>query len=129
MIGEFNLLLWLSLIPSYFLYEYVGTKNIIATGKLKAVSASNTGVLMYIIGIVGTYLCVTEGLINMVPMLLGSWLGTYFSVKAEVKADKKSKKNETSKIIGVGQSPKENEKSKGRKSKTLKKVQTCSCKS
>ena len=84
---------------------------------------------MYIIGIVGTYLCVTEGLINMVPMLLGSWLGTYFSVKAEVKADKKSKKNETSKIIGVGQSPKENEKSKGYKNKSLKKVQTCSCKS
>lgn len=86
-----NVWLWLALFPSYFLYEYVGTRNIIATNKLRAAEASNTGAMMYVIGILGTYLCVVDGLINIIPIVLGSWLGTYYSVKAEIKIQKRNK--------------------------------------
>lgn len=82
---------WVGLFVAYFFYEYVGTKNIIATNKLKAYTASNTGALMYLIGILGTYLCVTEGLINIIPIIIGSWLGTYYSVEAEIKIQKNKK--------------------------------------
>ena len=90
---DVNLWLWLAILPSYFLYEYVGTKNIIATSKLRPIESSNTGAIMYVIGILGTYLCVTEGLVNIIPIIIGSWLGTYYSVKAEIKIQKKRKKN------------------------------------
>ena len=88
MLEGFNIWLWLALIPSYYLYEYYGTKNQLATNKLKAVRASNTGALMYVIGIVGTYLCVKEGLINIIPILIGSWFGTYYSIKWEKNKNK-----------------------------------------
>ena len=84
-----NLWLWLAILPSYFFYEYVGTKNIIATSKLKPIEASNTGAIMYIIGVLGTYICVTDGLVNIVPIIIGSWLGTYYSVVAEIKIKRK----------------------------------------
>ena len=93
MLENINIWLWLSLVPSYFFYEYVGTKNIIATNRLRAGEASNTGAAMYVIGIVGTYFCVTEGLINIVPIIIGSWLGTYFSVKGEIKIQRRNKQN------------------------------------
>lgn len=89
MISILSIATWVGLFVAYFFYEYVGTKNIIATNKLRATVASNTGALMYLIGILGTYLCVTEGLINIIPIIIGSWLGTYYSVKAEIKIKKK----------------------------------------
>ena len=91
---QINLWLWLAILPSYIIYEYVGTKNTIATSKLKPIEASNTGAMMYVIGILGSYLCVTEGLVNIIPIIIGSWLGTYYSVKAEIKIQKRKAKGD-----------------------------------
>lgn len=89
-----NIWLWLALLPSYFFYEYVGTRNIIATNKLMAVQASNTGALMYVIGTLGAYICVVDGLFNLIPIVVGSWLGTYCSIKGEIKLKGCSKVSE-----------------------------------
>ena len=91
MIANVNWWFWAALFPVYYLYEYIGTKNTIATNRLQATAASNTGVLMYVIGIMGTYICVTDGLINLIPIIAGAWFGSYFSVKAEIKIVKRKK--------------------------------------
>lgn len=85
-----NWLLWLALLPVYGLYEYVGTKNTLATANLQAVSASNSSILMYLIGVLGTYVCIVDGLINLIPIIIGAWLGTYFSIKWEIKLKKRN---------------------------------------
>jgi uncharacterized membrane protein YfcA len=83
-IGDINWLMWLGLLPVYGLYEYVGTKNTLATANLQAISASNTSILMYLIGVLGTYVCIVDGLSNLIPIMIGAWLGTYYSIKLEI---------------------------------------------
>lgn len=87
-----NLLTWAGLTLVYFVIEALGTKNTIATTKLWPMTAANTGTLMYIIGVIGSYVCVTEGLINIVPIALGAWLGQYYSVIWEIKLKRKRNK-------------------------------------
>jgi hypothetical protein len=96
---DINWLLWVALAPVYFLLEALGTKNTIATTKLWPIKAANTGTLMYLIAVVGSYICVKEGLINMVPIAIGAWLGQYYSVVWELKLKKKNgKKKQASKV-------------------------------
>lgn len=92
MLEKINIWLWLALVPVYFILEALGTKNTIATTKLWPIKAANTGTLMYLISVLGSYVCVTEGLINMIPILVGAWLGQYYSVIWELKLKKKNGK-------------------------------------
>lgn len=89
--ADINIWLWLALIPVYFVVEALGTKNTIATTKLYPIEAANTGTLMYLIGILGSFVCVTEGLINMIPIMIGAWLGQYYSVIWEIRLKKKKR--------------------------------------
>jgi hypothetical protein len=88
---EINIWLWLALLPTYFILDGIGAKNILATNKLNRVTAANTSALMYLFGVIGSYICVKEGLINLVPILIGAWLGTYSSVTWEIKIRKKQR--------------------------------------
>jgi hypothetical protein len=87
---DVNWLLWVSLVPVYFILETLGTKNMLATTKLRPTEAANTGTMMYLISMVGSYICVTEGLINIVPIAIGAWLGQYYSVMWEIKLKRKN---------------------------------------
>jgi hypothetical protein len=83
--------LWAGLFTTYFILDGIGTKNIIATNKLDRITASNSSALMYLFGIVGSYICVTDGLINLIPILAGAWLGTFSAITWEIKILKRSK--------------------------------------
>lgn len=89
---DINWWLWLGLAPVYFILEALGTKNTLATTKLWPIEAANTGTMMYLISVVGSYVCVTEGLINIVPIVVGAWLGQYYSVMWEIKLKRKNGK-------------------------------------
>jgi hypothetical protein len=88
-------LLWLALIPTYYFYEYIGTKNHLAINKLKSVEASNTGVMMYLTSTFGTALCVYDfpmSLVNLIPIIIGAWLGSYFVIEGTIKLKRKNGK-------------------------------------
>jgi uncharacterized protein YneF (UPF0154 family) len=84
-----NIWLWLGLIILYFILDGMYTRNIIAIHKLRPNSAANTSAVQYLFGILGTYLCVKTSLINIIPIVIGAWLGTYFTVKWEIKRNEK----------------------------------------
>jgi hypothetical protein len=81
--------LWAGLIAVYFVLDGIGAKNIIATNKLHRLTAANTSAAMYLFGVIGSYICVTEGLINIIPIVAGAWLGTYTAVTWEIKISKR----------------------------------------
>ena len=85
-----NMLLWGCLAVVYFILDGIGAKNIIATNKLHRLTAANTSAAMYLFGVIGSYICVTEGLINIIPIIVGAWLGTFFAVTWEIKIKKKN---------------------------------------
>jgi hypothetical protein len=81
-----NWLLWAGLFVGYFVLDFLCTKNVIAIQRLKPISSSNTSSLTYILGILGSYFCVTEGLLNIIPIAVGVWLGSYTVVRLEMKS-------------------------------------------
>lgn len=87
---EINAYLWGILAVVYFILDGIGAKNIIATNKLDRFTAANTSAGMYLFGVIGSYVCVKEGLINIIPILVGAWLGTFFAVSCEIKLKKKN---------------------------------------
>lgn len=78
-----NWLLWGALFVGYFVLDVLCTKNVIAIQRLKPIAASNTSVLAYVFSIIGSYFCVTEGLLNIIPIALGVWLGSFLAIKLE----------------------------------------------
>jgi len=54
---------------------------------------------MYLIGVLGTYVCIVDGLLNLIPIIIGAWFGTYFSIKWEIKLKKENgKRNKRNKV-------------------------------
>jgi hypothetical protein len=70
----------------------IGARNIIATNKLSRYEASNTSALMYLFGVLGSVICMDQGLNNIVPMVTGAWLGTFSSITWVIKINKKNGK-------------------------------------
>jgi hypothetical protein len=89
-----NWLLWSGLFVTYFILDGIGAKNIIATNKLDKFPAANSSAFMYLFGVLGSYICVKDGLINIIPICAGAWLGTYFTISWEIKRSKWRKKKQ-----------------------------------
>jgi hypothetical protein len=80
-----NWILWLGLFVVYFILDGVGAKNVIATNKLDKFPAANSSAFMWAFGVLGSYICIEDGLINIIPICIGAWLGTYSTISLEIK--------------------------------------------
>ena len=87
-----NLITWAILFFVYLIYDILYAKYILYVSKLNAFKAANTGVLLYMLVAYGTVQYVTN-LWNIIPIVLGSWIGTYFTIRYENKRKQKRKLN------------------------------------
>ena len=88
---NFNIdfLIWIGLFFTYLVFDVLYVWYILAVSKLNAFQAANIGVIMYFLTAFGTIQYVSN-FINIIPIIIGSWLGTYFTLKYEIKRkDKK----------------------------------------
>ena len=92
MFGEIKILVWIILFIVYFAFDILYTRYIMSVTKLKAIQAANISVIMYGLTALGTIQYV-ENLLNIIPIVIGSWVGTYVIIRYEIR---KKKKNEIS---------------------------------
>ena len=97
---EINIWLWLGLLFGYFVFDILYAKYVMCVQKLWASKAANISVLMYLLGILGT-VQVVDNLINIVPIVAGSWLGTYATLRFEIKRknDKRRSNKVSNKVV------------------------------
>jgi len=91
MVNDINLWTWLILFVIYFAFDILYAKYILSVNKLRALKAANLSAVLYLLTVYGTIEYV-ENVINVIPILLGSWLGTYVSLKVILKNKYKKKK-------------------------------------
>ena len=101
LIGPINPLTWAGLFIAYFFLDVLYTKNMLFTVRLQPTAAANTGVVIYLISIWGT-LEYVNNLTNVVPIALASWLGTYLTLRWEIKINKR---DEVSKSMRKSRKP------------------------
>lgn len=89
MFSDINLITWISLFVVYLLIDILYTQYVMAIAKLNAFWASNISVLLYILTAYGTIEYV-QNYWNIIPIVIGSWLGTYVTLRYEI--HKKNKK-------------------------------------
>jgi hypothetical protein len=77
-----NLLMWVLLFFVSIVYDIFYTKSILHISKLNAVAAANLSMLLYLIMAFGIINYVKH-FINIVPIILGAWIGTYGILKYE----------------------------------------------
>lgn len=90
-LANINLWNWLILFTSYLALDVLYTKNMLYTYRLEALKSANVGVVIYILSIYGTVSFI-DNLWNMVPILVGSWIGTYGTLKWEQRQYNKEQK-------------------------------------
>ena len=90
---DINILTWIGLFAMYFIFDMLYVKYVLSVSKLNAMQAANISVLMYLITSIGIITFVNNFL-NIIPIIIGSWGGTYLILKYEgKKRDKKGKKS------------------------------------
>jgi hypothetical protein len=90
MIAKINILVWLGLFVLYFAFDILYTMYVMSVSRLNALSAANISALLYVLTAIGTVLYV-ENWLNIIPILVGAWCGTFLAIKHEEKKQKKSK--------------------------------------
>jgi hypothetical protein len=88
---EVNGLIWIGLFFTYLVFDILYVQYILCVSKLNAFQAANIGVIMYFLTAFGTIQYVSN-FINIIPIIIGSWLGTYFTLKYEIRRKDKDKK-------------------------------------
>lgn len=76
--------LWPVLFVGYFVLDLLNTKNVITIQHLRPVPTANISLATTVLATVGTYICVTDSLWNLIPIGLGVWCGSYFALKWEI---------------------------------------------
>ena len=93
MIEEIKITTWLILFVVYFAFDILYTMYVMSVSKLNALQAANISAMLYLLTAWGTIEYVNNFL-NIIPIIVGSWLGTYLILKYEgKKRDKKDKKS------------------------------------
>lgn len=87
---QINILTWISLFIVYFIIDLLYARYVISVSDLNAFGASNISVVMYLLTAFGTIQYV-ENFINIIPIAIGAWLGTFVTLKYEI--HKRKKKN------------------------------------
>jgi hypothetical protein len=90
MFNEINIFIWIGLFVLYFIFDIVYVKYVLSVGKLNAFQAANMSALLYLLTAIGTIQYVNNFL-NIIPIILGSWLGTYLILWYENKKKKDKK--------------------------------------
>jgi hypothetical protein len=83
-----DILTWGGLFAVYLCVDVVYTKYVLAVSKYQALSAANYSLIMYALTVWGTIEYV-QNYWNAIPIGLGSWLGTYLTLRNENKKAKK----------------------------------------
>jgi hypothetical protein len=73
---------WVLLFFISIVYDIVYTKSILHISKLNAAAAAHLSVILYIMMAYGTINYV-KNFINVIPIIVGAWLGTYGILKYE----------------------------------------------
>ena len=85
-----NPVVWALLFVVSIFYDIVYTKSILYISKLSAGPAANLSIVLYLMMAYGTFNYL-ENLLNLIPISIGAWIGTYGILKWE----KFKKDNET----------------------------------
>ncbi len=81
----FDWLIAVFIFLAYFVVDALYVKYALAVVAKKAVSAANFGSLMYVLMAFGIF-NYTHNFLYVIPVGLGSWLGTYIIIKREPKS-------------------------------------------
>ena len=90
-INTIDPLTWIILFFISIIYDVVYTKSILHISRLDAVASANLSVILYLMMAYGTINYV-KNFINLIPIALGAWIGTYFILKYEKYIRKKRRK-------------------------------------
>jgi len=86
---QIDWLVWFGLFVGYFVLDLLSTKNVITIQQLKIIPNANLSAATTVIATIGTYICVTDSLWNLVPIALGVWCGSYVALKWEIEIKRK----------------------------------------
>jgi putative effector of murein hydrolase len=86
MVGEIKFWTWVVLFLIYFVFDILYAKYIIAVSKRNALLAANTSVLILVLSVYGTVSYI-DSYINIIPIVVGCWCGTFFCLKWKRKKD------------------------------------------
>jgi uncharacterized protein YebE (UPF0316 family) len=84
-------LTWVLLFLVSIVYDIFYTKSIIHISRLDAGAAANLSVLLYLMMAYGTINYV-KNFINLIPIAIGAWIGTYGILKYERKQRNKKRR-------------------------------------
>ena len=82
--SEFSWWTALLVFVAYFVADALYARYTLSVSKLESVRAATTGALMYFLLAIGI-LNFTHNPLYLLPLVLGSWLGTFFAVEREKK--------------------------------------------
>jgi len=91
-IEQINILVWIVLFIISIVYDILYTKSVLYISRLNAVGAANLSVLLYVMMSYGIINFI-ENIFNIIPIILGSWLGTYGILKFEKHQKNKKEEN------------------------------------
>jgi hypothetical protein len=83
---------WGGLVVAYYIIDGINDKYIRSIHELNPLVAANTSSVQWLFGIIGTYICVTNSILDVIPIMVGAWLGTYYTVKWEKEKNGRRKK-------------------------------------
>ena len=84
-------LTWILLFLVSIVYDIFYTKSVIHISRLDAGAAANLSVLLYLMMAYGTINYV-KNFINLIPIAIGAWIGTYGILKYERKQRNKKRR-------------------------------------
>jgi hypothetical protein len=115
-ISLINPTVWILLFLVSIIYDIVYTKSVLHISRLDAAPAANLSVILYLMMAYGTVNYMSN-LLNLIPISIGAWLGTYAILKYEKfqynkhkKENEKIKEPEFIKLISVSNVIPESEK-------------------
>lgn len=79
------------LLVIYFIFDILYAKYILSVSKLRAMRSANLSVVLQVLSVIGT-LKYVDNILYTIPILVGIWMGTYFSLKIAFKKKGKGKK-------------------------------------
>ena len=79
------------LLVTYFIFDILYSKYILAVHKLRAVRSANLSVILQVLSVIGV-LKYVDNILYTIPILIGIWLGTYTSLTISAKYEIKRKK-------------------------------------
>jgi CHASE2 domain-containing sensor protein len=94
--GHINIWTWLLVFFATLLYEYLTVISVIAIIKFRSITVANLSVGINAIGI-GCILLYTQEVNTTIPLLAAVWVGNYYAVEHEKRANQKRAKEENSK--------------------------------